>query len=299
MTLLPYQFTLLCITLYGLFATLGIYELLQAIEEDYLRDLLISFFIFNVIFTLFIVYAGYSWFISNDSFGLKSTVIIYSIAKVILSSIALSALAKDQRVMALCLVEVALIFGPIFFLLLLYDFYIIHPYTIQGEEQIVYTVRVSDSIVLPGRWVAYGLFMVIITFAVIGILDMVQAITEDYLRSIFISFTVSNMVLPTLTIFILDNFEDDVSFYLFFACTSKIVLASFALHAMIVDSNISILAQVLCYIEIALVFGSIALLLLYGIVNGVLQLAQFCFKFHKNNAIVDESMDEEEGVAPL
>lgn len=118
----PHLFTFCCLVIYGLFATLGCFELKQAIDENRLRVLLIFFFIVNVLFTLFVMASAYESFIEQDKRLMVGYVGLFLVFKIILSSIAADVLRVEEhlteRLVTLFVVEIVSTFFPVAILLL-------------------------------------------------------------------------------------------------------------------------------------------------------------------------------------
>jgi hypothetical protein len=282
----PKLFTSCCLVVYGLFTTLGCYELEQAIVEDYLRGLFICLFIVNGFYTLVMMGAAYSSFISKDKSHIISASIVFGIMKVVLASVAVNALRKDsripERVITLCVVEIVLIFGPIFVALVITALVVL----------IQVTCFIVDYDNGSWRWASYAMWGYIILSLVLGGFEVVQASEEDYLRTMFILFAVSNLSLPIVNIviaFVCYSGREDDGFIFFLSVVGKIVLASFALYAMVNESNIPFKAKVLCYIEIVHVFAPIAIIVLVVGMSGLVFIGMsfrilfnFCYQFHTN-----------------
>jgi len=268
----PRYIILLCCFIYLLFATLGIIELHQVIQQDYQQPLFICFFIFNVIYMLGVTTNAF-YMISddtNDGFYFYLSIIPYSLAKFILASFTVDVLRNDDDIptnaMILFIVEIVLIFGPICLGILGYIIYDLSHSLCRLADQderpgpIVFSL--TESIV-SNRFIAHAIWITIITYFILGIFNMIQSVTEDYLRALFIFMTIENMLFPTLTTLVFFHGDTDVfALVAMIVMLSKIVTASIALHALSVDEHISVMAQVLCYFEIVPIFSFIATILL-------------------------------------
>lgn len=119
-------------------------------------------------------------------------------------------------------------------------------------------------------------------FLLLGICDIIQLILEDdYLQTLFILFAITNLIFPTGLVLSHIGFEpEEFRGLLNAAYLIKIVLSSFSLYHMIVDTNISKLTKTLSYIEIVLAFVPLSGFIIVGCVVGCYHLAVFCFDFH-------------------
>lgn len=249
------------VVVYGLFATLGGFELTQAITHHELREVFIGCCIVNCIYSILMGRAAYVSFLSQHPFHISKALLVYGISKIILVSIAVNTLYNSHSVpepiVTLCIVEIVLLFGPILILLIL---------AALGALLYVTLMIVDDEereIVPHGCLLLCSMWLGVLLLMILGICDILQATKEEYLRTLFIGFAISNMLLPTLCIvsaMILRDTEHKHLATSFISCT-KTVLASIALHVLVTttDYTISTQAKTLFYLEIIPVFGSIAI----------------------------------------
>jgi hypothetical protein len=251
---------------YGLLATLGSFELKQAMTDHFLREFFIGCFIVNCIYSLLMIRAAYVSILFQHPFHISKALLVYGITKIILVSIAVNTLYNSHSVpepiVTLCIVEMVLLFGPIAILLILAAFgsLLYVTFTIVDEEEA--DIVPNGCLLLCGMWLGILLLMIL------GICDIVQATKEESLRTLFILLAISNILLPTLCIvsaMILKDTEhkDLASSFMFF---TKTVLASIALHVL-VNTVISTQAMTLCLMEVIPVFGSILALAIRNIVK--------------------------------
>jgi hypothetical protein len=284
----PRYVILLCCFIYVLFATLGIIELYQVIQQDYQQPLFICFFIFNVIYMLGVTTNAFYMLSddANDGFYFFVSIIPYSVGKFILASFTIDVLRYDDDIpnnaMILFIIEIVLIFGPICFGILGYIIYELScslcRLASQDQRPGPIVFQLTESLV-SHRFIAHSIWITIITYLTLGIFDMIQCVTEDYLRALFIFITIENMLFPTLTTLVFFHGDSDVfAFLVIIVMISKIVTASISLHAVTVDHDISIMAQVLCYFEIVPIFSFIAAILLL-LITYICDQFQFCHQY--------------------
>ncbi len=289
----PHLFTLCCLVIYGLFATLGCFELKQAIDENHIRVLLILLFIVNVLFTLFVMASAYASFIEQDKHLIASYVGLFLVFKIILSSIAADVLRVEehlsQRLVILLVVEIVSTFSPVAIVLLWATFT-----KLSSDISKCATRNEEEGQSMKQPLIVFGLWTFIISFLLLGICDIIQLILEDdYLQTLFILFTITNLMFPTglvLSYFCVEAKE--FIGLLNAAYLIKIVLASIALYHMIVDSNVPQLTKTLSYIEVVLAFVPLAGFIIVGCVVGCYQLTVFCFNFHTRVAPEEGSVTD-------
>ena len=260
----PKLFTLGRRLIYGLFASLGCFELQQAIHEDYLRSLFICLFIANVCFL-----------VPYDKSSLMKAVLFYGVVKVILASIAINALRKDrpmtERAMILCIVEVVLIFGPLFIGLV--------------GAALVFLIHVTCHLInqKQKRWmcVAISIWLYIIPSLILGLFEIVQASEDDYLRTMFILFAISNLVCPIINVILTSvcyNGREEEGFVQCAYLVAKITLSSLAIHYIVKDPDIPPRAKTLFMIETVSIFGSVVIIFLVWLAYSALPLLQLCYQ---------------------
>ncbi len=329
----PRLFSLFVTIVYGLFATLGIFELIEALDYQYRLPLCILLSISNVVYTLCIVVAAFNLFIAcskppkaPNAFSSPSSredpnvyspnsceheqsqlwffIFFFIVAKIVLASIAIKYLREDDDmpkiIMTLFIIEIVLVFLPVTITVALGVGLLLH-----HAMRNLTSPDHSNSIVTTGpsvtqqtlEWekkcITRTIWTLIIILFLMGVLDLVQAIMEDYLRTFFILTAVANMALPTLSVYgsafidpysiqgsSLDN-KGDVHIVLHMTIFAKLAILGFALHAVIVDPNMSVLAQVACYFEIIPLGVPVA----FGLIIGALYLfcsgVLFCLKFNQ------------------
>ncbi len=272
----PRAFTVTVTLVYGLYATLGIFELVEALEHHYRVPLCIGLFISNAVYPLVIIAAAFHLIVTQDGFPLGFAFSVYGVAKVVFSSIAITYLRDDKDtprdMLVLFIIEIILVFFPIFIGLCL---------------AICMSLIDSVTLISPLTRHQFWIWMSLIILFAFGVIDIVQAVTEDYLRTFFILTAVANMVLPTLSVLGSANINPDAvqggNVHIIFAWSlyAKLALAGFALHAVIVDRNTSVLAQVACYLEIIPLLVPIALGLVAYFFYKFYQCLLFCLKFNQ------------------
>jgi hypothetical protein len=202
-------------------------------------------------------------------------VLFYGVVKVILASIAINALRKDrpmtERAMILCIVEVVLIFGPLFIGLV--------------GAALVFLIHVTCHLInqKQKRWmcVAISIWLYIIPSLILGLFEIVQASEDDYLRTMFILFAISNLVCPTVNVILTSvcyNGREDEGFVQCAYLVAKITLSSLAIHYIVKDPDIPPRAKTLFMIETVSIFGSVVIIFLVWLAYSALPLLQLCYQ---------------------
>jgi drug/metabolite transporter superfamily protein YnfA len=242
----PHLFTLYCLVIYGLFATLGCFELAQVIDENRQRVLLIFLFIVNVLFTLLVMASAYASFIEQDQRLIAGYAGLFLVFKIILSSIAADVLRVEEhlttRIMNLFVVEIVTTFFPVAILLLWATFTklasdISKCATGNREQEDEEEGQSMPQAKRP--LIVFGLWTFIISFLLLGICDIIQLILEDdYLQTLFILFAITNLIFPTGLVWSYLGLEPkEFIGVLNAAYLIKVILASISLYHLIVDTH--------------------------------------------------------------
>ena len=168
----PRAFTVSVTCIYILYATLGIFELVEALEHHYRVPLSIGLFISNAVYPLFIIAAAYHLIINEDIFPLGFVCLVYGLAKFVFTSIAINYIIHDQDtprdILVLYIIEIILVFFPIFIgLCLAIGMSLIDSVTSLTKTQ-------EEASTMKQRLLLWMSLIILFAF---GVIDIVQAVT--------------------------------------------------------------------------------------------------------------------------